>query len=83
MDETEGIVIALFAFIGLITVTWGLFWATWWLAEWAKRALARRFGVDLDTLERRVDLSTVVGYVVEGRTYAPEDVQIIRVDHDS
>jgi len=48
MDETEGIVIALFAFIGLITVTWGLFWATWWLAEWAKRALARRFGVDLD-----------------------------------
>jgi len=34
-------------------------------------------------LEQRIDLSTVVGYVVEGRTYAPEDVQIIRVDHDS
>jgi len=74
--------VASLAFVGLFTVTGVLFWLAWRLAEWAKRALARRFGVDLDTLEQRVDLSTVVGYVVEGRTYAPEDVQIIRVDHD-
>jgi len=29
-------------------VTGVLFWLAWRLAEWAKRALAHRLGVDLD-----------------------------------
>jgi len=48
MTETEGIVVASLACVGLFTVTGVLFWAARWLAERAKRALARRLGVDLD-----------------------------------